>query len=347
MSGYAPVRDAAGQAVAMVGVDVMASRVAAVKNHVRAITLGIYALSLTLLAGIAWLVGRQVRTPIALVMRATSAIADGDLDVRVRIPRRDEFGILGSHFDRMAAGLREREHIRATFGRYVSEDVARKILSHHDAAALGGEERFVTVLMTDLRGYSTICQYLPPHDIVHMLNAYMGAMGGLIDAHGGCVIEYLGDAILCVFGAPGDLPDHAELATRCGIAMAADLATLNEEWERSGLAVYWKARGIERLAARTGIHSGRVVAGNVGSASRVKYAVIGDTVNVAARLETLNTEEGTEILVSGDVYDLLPASLQACMESRGERHVKGRDQPVRLYAVAPGIDIPPPPRPRE
>jgi adenylate cyclase len=192
------------------------------------------------------------------------------------------------------------------------------------------------VLLTDLANYSTLSEFLPPTAVVQTLNAYMTAMGELIDQHGGCVIEYQGDAILCVFGAPGELAHHPQAAVECARAMVVRLAQLNREWQTSGLAKLWQDRGIAQISARVGIHTGRVVAGNVGSASRVKYAVVGDAVNVAARVEALNKETGTELLFTQATWQGLTAELQQAAKDRGEHHLKGREQAVRVWTLASG-----------
>ena len=314
-----------------------------VERQQRVVLTGVAALVASLLVVLGLLsrafLRRAVVERLARLAELMEVAGGGTLDVAFADPQRgnDEIASIGASFNGMVAGLRDREYIRATFGRYVSEDVARKILSSREAAALGGEERIVTVMLTDIRNYSTISERLPPADVVRVLNSYMGAMGELIDAHGGCVIEYLGDAILCVFGAPGELPDHAAEATRCGIEMVARLVELNREWEASGLAKLWQAQGVATLGARMGIHTGRVVAGNVGSKSRVKYAVVGDAVNVSARIEALNKETGTDILVTADTYERLPEGLQARAIEKGAHQVKGRAQPVLVYTFAPTV----------
>ena len=138
---------------------------------------------------------------------------------RLHMQRRDEFGVMGRHFDSMAEALQDREFVRETFGRYVSEDVAKLLLDQRIHTELAGEERVVTVLISDIRGYSTISERLPPVQVVDMLNRYLSAMNEVIDEHKGCVIEFLGDAILAVFGAPHYLPDHSERAVRCALSM--------------------------------------------------------------------------------------------------------------------------------
>ena len=191
----------------------------------------------------------------------------------------------------------------------------------------------VTVLFSDLRGYSTISEQLPPVQVVEMLNTYLGAMNLLIDAHHGCVIEFFGDGILAVFGAPYHMSDHSEQAVLCAMEMRERLILLNQEWKNSEVSRFLKGCGMDQLGVRIGIHTGRVVAGNLGSPTRMKYAVIGDTVNVAARLETLNKELGTDILVSGEVHAHLPDEIAKNMQAHGQHKVKGREQSVLVYSI--------------
>jgi len=331
LSGYAPVRDLSGRAVAIAGVDVKASSVEVMKRNVLLLTAILFGLAMGVLALLSGLVANNVRAPLTRIIEATSAISSGRLRVRANLLREDEFGILGQHFDQMARGLEERELIRATFGRYVSEEVARRVLASDDAARLGGEEREVTILFTDIRSYSTISEHLTPTQVIEMLNAYLDGMNTLIDAHGGCVIEFLGDAILAAFGAPGDVEDHASQAALCAIEMRKKLGELNVVWEKSGFARRWKDNGVQELVARIGVHSGRVIAGNMGSAARVKYAVIGDAVNVASRVENLNERLGSTLLITQETYNRLRPEVRAKFEDFGAHEVKGRSRPVEVY----------------
>ena len=333
LSGYAPVRDEAGRTVAIVGVDVGASTIAAREHEAIVSTIALFLIGATLLMLIGAVVGRKVRRPLERIVTATTAVAGGHLEARVGLERRDELGILGAHFDRMAAGLQERERIRAMFGRYVSEEVARTVLASPEAAGLGGDLREVTILFSDLRGYSTIVEHLAPTDVIAIVNRYLDVMGTLIDEHGGCVLELLGDGILAVFGAPVRADEHAARALTCARAMQRRLTELNREWEAAGAARAWQERGLATLGMRIGVHSGKVVAGNIGGASRMKYAVLGDAVNVAARLEQLNKELTTTLLFSAAVYERLPAELQAEAEARGDYLLKGRAQPVTVFTL--------------
>ncbi len=334
LSGYAPIVDDTGRTVAIVGVDIAARTIALREREVIIRNLLLFGAAALALLGIGALVGRQVRRPIEKIVTATSAVTDGQLTARVALDRGDELGILGAHFDRMAAGLQERERIRSIFGRYVSEDVARTVLASPEAAGLGGDLREVTVLFSDLRGFSTIVEHLAPTRVIALVNTYLDVMATLIDEHGGCVLELLGDGILAVFGAPVASDDHAADALACARAMRARLIELNTAWDASGEAEAWQSRGLPSLGMRIGIHSGRVVAGNIGGAKRMKYAVLGDAVNVAARVEALNKELGTTLLFTAATHARLPADVAAAAEPRGEHALKGREQRVIVFTIA-------------
>jgi class 3 adenylate cyclase len=333
LSGYAPLRDAAGKSTGLIGVDVDARRIDALRARVLRLAFAFVALAAALLVPVALLVGKAVRGPIERLIHASAAIADGRFSTRLALKRKDEFGLLAEHFDFMAAGLEERERIRATFGRYMGRDVAQALLAEADPARVGGEERDVVVLFSDLQGYSTLSEYLSPREVVELLNTYLDSMTEAIEEEHGVYLEFLGDGFLAVFGAPNDLPDKEAAAVRCALAMRFRLEELNTKWEETGVARLWQERGILRLAARMGLHRGTVVAGNVGSRNQVRYTVVGDVVNVSSRLESLNKELSTSILVSSEVMERLPPELAARATPRGEHHVKGRAQPVLVYAL--------------
>lgn len=332
VSGFAPIRDREGRAMALLGVDVDAARIERMREQLLAVAALAYLGALVLLALAALGVARMLRTPLTRMIRGTSAIAEGDLEARVGELGRSEFGVLGRHFDLMARGLEEREQIRQVFGRYVSEDVAKKLLADGGERTRRGELREVTVLFSDLRGYSTLSEQLSPQQILALMNEYLELMNRVIANHGGCIIEYTGDGVLAVFGAPNDLDDHPEQAVRAAFAMRDSLAALNIRWEHDGTAKLWREHGIAHISARIGLHTGPVVAGSLGSKVRMKYTILGDSVNVAARLEGMNKELGSDILASETVVQRLPPDLQARSTPRGEHLVKGRQQPVKLYS---------------
>jgi adenylate cyclase len=213
-----------------------------------------------------------------------------------------------------------RRRFRDTFGRYVGRDVMREVLAENPT--LQGDRREVSVLVSDLRGFTTLSETMPAEQVAAHLNEYFPAMIDAIFAERGMVNDFIGDGILAVFGAPLPDGDHAWRAARAALAMQTALETLNREWA---------ARGIATLRMGIGIHTGMVFAGNVGGPSRIKYTVIGDTVNVTARLEGLNKELGTTTLITAEVEKALGGRVET--RYRGEAPVKGRAEPLRVYEL--------------
>ncbi len=331
LSGYAPIRAPDGSRLALVGLDVNATHVRNIRGRVLSVVAVIVGVAVGVLILFAFILGRRIRKPIQTMSLAADRIADGDFDIDVAVPRRDEFGLMANHLGIIAKNLKERDLLRDTFGRYVSPDIARRLLSDRSAGALGGEDREVTVIFSDIEGYSTMTELVSPQEVVGLLNAYLGEMNAVIDKYEGCILEILGDAILAVFNAPNDLPGHAEAAVRCALEMRAALDRMNDAWADTPTARIWQQAGKERLRARTGIHTGHVVAGNIGSRTRMKYGVIGDVVNVAARIEALNKTLGTNLLVSEATWSLLPGDLKSASVDRGVHQVKGREGGVAIH----------------
>jgi class 3 adenylate cyclase len=226
----------------------------------------------------------------------------------------------------------EYEHVRSVFSRYVAPDVVDEILRDTSQLKLGGELREVTIVFSDIRGYSTLSEAMSPEATIELLNQYFGAMGVVIGREHGTIIEFEGDAILTVFGAPLNQPDHAARAVRTAIAMLRRVEELNQEWDRDGTSQAWRKLRFASFKIRIGIHTGPVVVGNVGSESRAKYAVIGDTVNTAARIESLNKKLRTTLLMSSTTADQI-GGLGLDLVDYGEHGVRGRAEPVHLYGV--------------
>ncbi|MGH7388616.1 MAG: CHASE2 domain-containing protein [Candidatus Rokuibacteriota bacterium] len=220
----------------------------------------------------------------------------------------------------VVADVAERRRVRAAFDRYVSPEIGRRIRA--EAPGLRGERREVSVLFSDLRGFTTMSETLSAEQVATRLNEYFPAMTEAIFAHGGTINDFIGDAVMAIFGAPLDDPDHALNAVRSALAMERALAALNARWAADGVAP---------LRMGIGVHSGPVFAGNVGGRARMKYTVVGDTVNVGARVEGLNKELGTTILITEETYARIGPGVDA--EDRGAMVVKGRARPVRVYAV--------------
>ena len=199
---------------------------------------------------------------------------------------------------------------------------------------LGGEERDVTVLFADIESYSTLAESMSPTEVIGFLNDYFQEMTGVILDCDGMINEFEGDGILAIFGAPLELPNHASHALIAARKMLERVETINQRWEASGELARWRSAGVQRLRVRIGLHSGAVVSGNVGSQLRMKYAVIGDTVNVAARVETLNKTLGTTLLLSSTTREKLrPEERTNDLISLGSHPVKGRTGMLDVWSL--------------
>lgn len=213
-----------------------------------------------------------------------------------------------------------RRRLRAAFGQYVSPEVMDRVL--REGTGLAGEVRTVSVLMSDLRGFTTLSERLPPDRISEVMNEYFTEMVDVIMGHRGIVQDFIGDGILVVYGAPLDDPDHAWHAVTTALEMQTTLRRLNDRWQ---------ATGRPALAMGVAVHTGEVFAGNVGSPKRKKYSVMGDTVNTTSRIEGLNRELSTAILISGAALAVVKD--RVLVKDRGSVMVKGKTQPVELFEL--------------
>lgn len=229
---------------------------------------------------------------------------------------------------RERAGLeRERDQmeerarfVRETFGRYVTDAVVQTLLDEPEGLRLGGEKREISILMSDLRGFTSLCERLPPETIVSLLNGYFGAMTEIVLSHGGTIDELLGDAMLVIFGAPLAQPDHADRAVSCAIAMQRAMDAVNERSD---------AQGLPRLEMGIAINTGEAVVGNIGSQRRTKYGVVGSHVNLTARIEALTV--GNQVLVSEATWRACSLPLDVVDELTFT--AKGFETPVTVLEV--------------
>jgi adenylate cyclase len=232
----------------------------------------------------------------------------------------DELEDLANGFNTMVDGLKERDKLRNTFGKYMTTAVMEHLLN--GKVSLGGETLPVTILFTDIRSFTTISEKMDAQALVGLLNEYFTEMVGIVMQEDGVVDKYIGDAIMAVFGAPVPKPDDPANAVRAAVRMRHALRHLNERL---------KERGLAPLRTGIGIHTGEVVAGNIGSEARMEYTVIGDAVNLASRLESSTKELGVNILISEDTYQLVKDKVVARQVK--EITVKGRAAPVMTYEV--------------
>ncbi len=263
-----------------------------------------------------FLVSRSIADPIKSVRRGIDRLGRGDLSVEVPVFDASEVGMLQSGFNDMVEGLRERERVRDLFGRHVGEEVAEQALVV--GAQLGGEQLDVAVVFVDVVGSTEIAASRSPVEVVDLLNRFFAVVIDAVDRCGGSVNKFEGDAALCVFGAPLPREDAAGDALAAAREMAAGLA-----------------REIPELGVGIGVSAGPVVAGNVGSAERHEYTVIGDPVNEAARLtEVAKSVEGG-VVASGAVLERAGESEAALWKVDGARVLRGRSEET-LLAVPVG-----------
>jgi adenylate cyclase len=215
---------------------------------------------------------------------------------------------------------REKRKVKRLFSRYVSKDVCEQLMADPSRARLGGSRRTMSVLFSDIRGFTTFSEKGEPEAIVAQLNEYFTRMVAVVFDHRGTLDKFVGDAVMALFGAPLDDEDHAEHAVQAALVMQEELARLNERWA---------AEGRPTLEIGIGINSGEMVAGNIGSDTIMSYTVIGDAVNLAARLESLNKQYGTRLIVSEATRSSLKGRYH--MRALGEVVVKGKTQPVAVY----------------
>lgn len=275
-------------------------------------------------SAIAIIVARSISRPLQQLAGATRLVARGDYTQRTAIDQVDELGQLADAFNQMTAGLAERDRVRNLLGKVVSPEIATQLLQSD--LKLGGEEREVTILFADLRDFTSLSERLAPAEVLTLLNRYLDRMSAIIEHHGGVIDKYIGDAIMALFGAPMAVPDAPARAVAAARDMARALETLNAEL---------RAEGQPPLAFGIGINTARVVAGNMGSKSRLNYTVIGDGVNLASRLEGLTKDPayGTPIIVSEAT--LAAMSPRPAARELGEVLVKGRSGAVKIFALTP------------
>ena len=267
-------------------------------------------------------IARGVSQPVRVLAEHTRLVAAGDYTQRLDLRRADEFGQLAGAFNQMSAGLAERDRVRDLLGKVVSPEIAAQLLQ--SGVQLGGEERVVTILFSDLRDFTTLGEKLPPAEVLALLNRYLDRMSAVIEQHGGVIDKFIGDAIMALFGAPVTDADAADRALAAARGMTAALAEFNRE-----LA----AEGRPALVAGIGINTARVVAGNMGSKSRLNYTVIGDGVNLASRLETLTKESAHGAQIIASEATVRAAKQPPPVRLLGSVTVKGRSEPVQIYAV--------------
>jgi len=229
---------------------------------------------------------------------------------------------LGIIIYRYISEEKEKKKIRGAFQHYLTASVINEMLKDPAKLKLGGDKKDLTVLFSDIRGFTTISEKLTPEELVRLLNEYLTAMTNIVFQYDGLLDKYMGDAIMAVFGAPLDQPDHAQRACLTALNMMTELHRLQNKWQEEGCPV---------LNIGIGVNSGDMVVGNMGSEMRFDYTVMGDMVNLGSRLEGMNKEYGSNIIISEFTYNTVKKTM-CCRELDWVR-VKGKKLPVKIYEL--------------
>jgi adenylate cyclase len=268
------------------------------------------------------LISRLVAEPVDQLRAAAKAVAAGRLDVEVPLKRADEFGALIGEFNRMVSELREKERLRQTFGLHVGSKAAEQILARDPG--LSGTEQVITAMFVDIRSFTARAAGQAPDKIVGVLNEFLSAMVGVVEEHhSGMVNKFLGDGFLALFGAGAASDSHADEAVHAARGMLDCLRELNERLV---------ARGEEAIRIGIGLHTGPAIVGSIGSAERLEFTAIGETVNLASRIESLTKVVGRTVLLSESTRLALHTTI--ALQELPLQTVKGVDEPVRVWALA-------------
>lgn len=266
-------------------------------------------------------VARSISRPLRRMADETVKVAAGDLDIDLTdIRTSDEVGQLARAFTKMTEGLRDRDRIKDTFGRYLTQEVVKRLLDYKDGLKLGGEMRELSIMMSDLRGFTALTSTMSPEQVIKFLNRYLGRMVDIILDHRGIIDEIIGDGILAFFGAPEALENHPELAVACAVKMQLAMEEINAQNE---------ADGLPHLEMGVAVNTGEVVVGNIGSEKRAKYGAVGAQVNFTGRVESFTV--GGQVLISKGTYDRLSDKVE--VRQVLEVEMKGVHGKVNLYDV--------------
>jgi class 3 adenylate cyclase len=275
---------------------------------------------------------RSMASPLVQLEKAAGRVRLGDLTAVVPVRGTDEVGRVAQAFNEMVSGLRQRDQIKGLFKRYLSPHVVDELIKHPEKAAPGGERKMLTVLFSDLVGFTSMGEQLSPEALVAILNAYFEQATEVLTKNGATLDKFIGDAIMCFWNAPLPQEDHAARACLTALELVALVERLAPEFE---------ARGLPRLDCRIGVNTGPGVAGNIGSSAAQDYTVIGDMVNLASRLEGACKVYGTRTLVSEDT--LIAARGAVLARELDLLRVKGKQRPVRVFELVglAGTPLPP------
>jgi class 3 adenylate cyclase len=267
------------------------------------------------------LVGGKMVRAIEKLTQAAELIANGNYSDPLPVTRHDELGQLKVSFNTMIEGMKERDLIRDTFGRYMDQDVARKLIKRPEASRLGGEKRKVAILMSDIREFTPISEALSPEETVRILNHYFSHMIEVIQKHKGIIVDFYGDGVLVFFDPLNDrIESTIRQAIDCGLEMQQEMECFNTEM---------RAANLPELQTGVGINVGEVVVGNIGSETRAKYGIVGAAVNITHRIQA--EARGGEVVISDSVYGYVNNNLKVI--NSFPARLKGVNGKMNLYVL--------------
>lgn len=327
--GRYPVRDANGDFVAYVAADIRKSDVEEAQSaaHIYALYEIGFQSVFALIAAL--ILSRRLSSTLSKLQGAIHEIDEGKFSIDIPVKSNDEFSEIARSLESMAKGLEERALVKTAFARYVSQHIADSILGSGMQPSVQGERRRVTVLFSDVRGFTTISEKLTPEQIVLILNAYFEKMVDVIFRHKGTLDKFLGDGLMAIFGAPLEDQFQEANAIKAAIDMRRELGELNR--------MVQEEHGLE-LAIGIGINSGPAIVGNIGSSQRMEYTAIGDTVNLASRLEAKTKETESNIIISEHTYHSVRGVFPFEFTRLGAVSVRGREDEVTIYSIPENAD---------
>lgn len=320
--GYVPIFNSDNQYVATLGVDLLAQSILLDLKKLHWITINGIGIAIALgLIGATVLAG-QVTQSLNRICEKVTKIGKGEFGTRIEIETEDEFGGLAKEINQMAVGLQERDHLKVNFVRYVSKHIMDLIIQGEKLPALKGEKKEITLLFSDLRHFTQLSENLPPEKVVYVLNQFLSKMIDVIFENNGTLDKFMGDGLMIEFGAPLDDPEHEKNAVATAIKMHQALEEVNDDLAKQNLP---------KMEMIIGIHSGPAVMGNIGSDKRMEYTAIGNTVNIASRIEEAAKPLGIDILISETTW--MKVKDQFRTKDLGLIELRGKTEPVHVYSV--------------
>jgi class 3 adenylate cyclase len=268
------------------------------------------------------LFSRRIALPLKSLLRGTKGVIDGNYDFEIEHTSSDEVGQLSKAFNHMLKGLREKQYIQETFGKYVHPSIVADILSNPEKIQPGGTRSYQTVLFCDVANFTSFSETMAPESLIKLLNEYLGAMTEEISNNQGVLDKYIGDAIMAFWGPPFTPGNHSLLACQAALKMQSVLNTLRPQW---------LSQGLPEIRMRVGIATGHMIVGNIGSEKNLEYTCIGDTVNYSSRLEGINKMYGTDIII--DIFTKKNVEHDLLLRALDTIQVKGRAQGSEIFEV--------------